>query len=288
MSTTRPPATMSGVASGHPRRAILHAMKHLLAPLLFLTLIVPGAAGERDMYLERLDFDGQALVTEVVDGDTVVLDNGRQVRLVGIQAPKLPLGRPGFEKWPLADAAKAALEDMVLGQTVSLGYGGLRTDRYNRLLAHLFLPDGEWVQGRLLEDGMARVYSFPDNRALVADMLLREIRARGEQRGIWSVPYYTVLDTAAAAHHIDRFALVEGRVLETARVRGQTYLNFGDDWRTDFTISIAARDWKQFEAGSISHEDYRGRLVRVRGWLRERNGPMINATHPEQIEVLNP
>ena len=210
------------------------------------------------------------------------------MRLVGIQAPKLPLGRPGFEKWPLADAAKSALEDLVLGKTVTLGYGGLRTDRYNRLLAHLFLPEGAWVQGRLLEDGMARVYSFPDNRALVPDMLSREIRARGEQTGIWSVPYYAVLDTTAAASHIDRFALVEGRVLETARVRGQTFLNFGEDWRTDFTISIAARDWKRFEAEGISPEDYRGRKVRVRGWLRSRNGPMINATHAEQIEVLSP
>lgn len=263
-------------------------MKHLLTTLFLLILVAPGAADTVGEVRTRLDFDGKARVTEVIDGDTVVLDNGRQVRLVGIQAPKLPLGRPGFEKWPLADAAKSALEDMVLGETVTLGYGGLRTDRYNRLLAHLFLPDGAWVQGRLLEDGMARVYSFPDNRALVPNMLSREIRARGEQTGIWSVPYYAVLDTTAAAHHIARFALVEGRVLETARVRGQTFLNFGDDWRTDFTISIAARDWKRFEAEGISPEDYRGRKVRVRGWLRSRKGRMINATHPEQIEVPNP
>ena len=53
---------------------------------------------------------------EVVDGDTVVLEDGRRVRLVGIQAPKLPLGRPGFERWPLADEAKHALESLVLGE----------------------------------------------------------------------------------------------------------------------------------------------------------------------------
>ena len=200
-------------------------MKHLLTALFVLILVVPATADTADEVRARLDIDGEARVTEVIDGDTVVLDNGRQVRLVGIQAPKLPLGRPGFEKWPLADAAKSALEDLVLGKTVTLGYGGLRTDRYNRLLAHLFLPDGAWVQGRLLEDGMAR---------------------------------------------------------------GQTFLNFGEDWRTDFTISIAARDWKRFEAEGISPEDFRGRKVRVRGWLRSRNGPMINATHAEQIEVLSP
>ena len=40
-------------------------------------------------------------VVEIVDGDTLVLAGGRQVRLVGIQAPKLPLGRPGLEAGPL-------------------------------------------------------------------------------------------------------------------------------------------------------------------------------------------
>ena len=63
------------------------------------------------------------------------------MRLVGIQAPKLPLGSSDFEKWLLTDAAKSALEDMVLGKTVPPGYAGLRTDGYNRLPAHLFLPD---------------------------------------------------------------------------------------------------------------------------------------------------
>ena len=56
------------------------------------------------------------LVASVVDGDTLVLDSGLEVRLVGMQAPKLPLGRPDFTAWPLAEEAKTALERMALGQ----------------------------------------------------------------------------------------------------------------------------------------------------------------------------
>ncbi|MBO6784159.1 MAG: thermonuclease family protein [Alphaproteobacteria bacterium] len=256
--------------------------------VIWLLICLPGTAHAevpQDLF-GALDHGPRAVVTDVVDGDTVVLDNGREVRLVGIQAPKLPLGRPGFEKWPLADASKAALEKLVLGRTVTLAYGGARVDRYNRLLAHLFTEDGTWIQGRLLGDGMARVYSFPDNRALVHEMLAREGHAREARDGIWALPYYVVLDTEASAAHVDRFALVEGRVLETARVRGRTFLNFGPDWRTDFTIAISAKNWKSFAAQGISHEDYAGRRVRVRGWLKSRNGPMIDVTHPEQIEVL--
>jgi RND family efflux transporter MFP subunit len=55
---------------------------------------------------------GSAIVEQVIDGDTVMLRGGRQVRLVGTQAPKLPLGRPGFAKWPLADEARARLDEM--------------------------------------------------------------------------------------------------------------------------------------------------------------------------------
>ncbi len=95
---------------------------------------------------------------------------------------------PASRNGPLADEAKQALEDMVRGKTVTLAFGGQKVDRYNRFLAHLFLPDGTWVQQRLLETGLDRVYSFPDNRALVAEMLAYETRARAAGRGIWTLP----------------------------------------------------------------------------------------------------
>ena len=45
----------------------------------------------------------RGVVTGISDGDTLVLDSGLVVRLIGLQAPKLPLGRDGFEAWPLAE-----------------------------------------------------------------------------------------------------------------------------------------------------------------------------------------
>lgn len=273
------------------RNVIVVNMANLRSTFLILALLCSNThvhAEVPEILRERLEVGPTAKVVEVVDGDTVLLDNGRQVRLVGLQAPKLPLGRPGFEKWPLADEAKLALEDITLGKSVTLAFGGQKVDRYNRFLAHLFTDDGTWVQQRLLEDGYARVYSFPDNRALVAELLKHERRARRADKGIWTQPYYVVLDTEASAAHLERFALVEGRIRETAQIRGRTFLNFGDDWRTDFTISIAPKHWKRFRAAGISAEDYNGRKVRVRGWLKSRNGPMIDISHPEQIEVLSP
>lgn len=264
-----------------------------LIPVLFLLLVSAAAAptGANDDLPH--DFAGltkgdSAVVREVVDGDTVILDDGRQVRLVGIQAPKLPLGRPNFEKWPLADEAKDALAKLVLRRRVTLGYGGQKQDRHGRELAHLFTDDGLWVQGSLLELGFARVYSFADNRSLADRMLEAETAARRESQGIWRHPYYAILDPVGASDHTGRFSLVEGRILKTAIVRGRAYLNFDEDYRTDFTISISSKNLKSFKRSGISPQDYAGRRVRVRGWLRWSNGPMIEVTHPEQIEVLKP
>ena len=73
------------------------------------------------------------------------------------------------------------------------------------------------------------------------------------------------------------FQIAEGLVLDVATVKGRTCLNFGPDWRTDFTITVQPRDRRRF---------VKVRLVRVLGWLRWRSGLMIEATHPEQIGVL--
>ncbi|MCW8951924.1 MAG: thermonuclease family protein, partial [Rhodospirillales bacterium] len=85
---------------------------------------------------------------------------------------------------------------------------------------------------------------------------------------------------------IDTFQLVEGRVVDTANVKGTVYLNFGRNWRTDFTVAIHRRALRLFEKTGVDPLLLKGRTIRVRGWLRSRNGPMIEATHPEQIEAF--
>ncbi len=270
-----------------------------LASLLFLHLLLVAGpsvlllAGPSVLLLaglpagaEELRPAGEGRVVEVIDGDTVRLASGEQVRLVGIQAPKLALGRANFDPWPLAPEAKAALEALVLDRRVRLSHGGRERDRHGRLLAHLHLADGRWVQGALLEAGFARVYSFRDNRARVFEMLALEAEARTAGRGIWGEPFYRVLTPLEAEGPIGSFQIVEGRVVAAAIVKRRGYLNFGVDWRDDFTISIAGRDLRLFEKAGIAIADYQGRRVRVRGWLESFNGPMIEVTHPEQIELL--
>lgn len=251
----------------------------VVAFLLFVAL--PALALERGP---------SAQVTGVIDGDTVTIaepiDGALEIRLVGIQAPKLPLGRKNFPEWPLAPEAKAALEALVGGKRVVLEFGGTRIDRHGRLLAHLRTEDGTWVQGAMLSAGMARVYTFPDNRARAAEMYALEAQARAAQRGIWAHPYYAVRTPVQAAADIGTFQVIEGQVLDSARVRERVFLNFGPNWRTDFTIAIPTKALARFRTAGLDPQALKGRTLRVRGWLKRENGPMIEVTHPEQIEIV--
>ena len=136
----------------------------------------------------------------------------------------------------------------------------------------------------MLRLGWARVYTFYDNRRLVDEMLQLDQAARRAQRGIWGHAFYRIRSAENLRGDINTFQLVEGRVRAVATVKRRTYLNFGDDWRRGFMIMVAGEDRRRFDARRLAALD--GRLIRVRGWLRWRNGPMIDATHPEQIEVL--
>lgn len=233
---------------------------------------------------------GTAIVSSIVDGDTVILDDGSQVRLVGTQAPKLPLGRKGFAVWPLAPEARAALVELTLGKEVELRYGGLRTDRYGRKLAHLFVGDDRlWVQGEMVARGLARTYSFFDNRSCVRELQIREAGARREKRGIWRLDDYGLAqasETGRLLSLVNSFQLVEGRIVDVARVRGRIFLNFGQNYREDFTAVIAPRDVRRFGGGPIDLMSLKGAKIRVRGWVKNYNGPSIDVTHPEQIEIL--
>ncbi|GAB4139716.1 MAG: thermonuclease family protein [Sphingomonadales bacterium] len=241
---------------------------------------------------DQLTAGGTAQIIAVIDGDTVQLADGRQVRLIGIQAPKLPLGRPDFTPWPLADAAQAALAALARSQAVTLWYGETRQDRHGRVLAHLArAADGLWLQQAMLRQGMARVYSFADNRALVPTLLAAETQARAQRRGIWREPFYQVRTPNMLEADPDRFAgsfqIVRGRVLDTGAARTRLYVNFGGRWRTDFTVEVPAAVQRRFAGDSrLSPSRLAGAWVEVRGWIERRNGPMIEISHPEQIVFL--
>ncbi len=275
-----------GPRSGKDRRCRRAWLSAGFAALSLSIAALPALACIPETPGTATDVPTEGRVARIVDGDTLTLDDGNEVRLVGIQAPKLPLGRPGFKTWPLAEETRAALEKDTLGRQVKLYPGPTARDRYGRVLAQVHLGK-VWIQGSLLTRGLARAYTFRDNRTCATELYARERAARAARRGIWALPYYAIRAAAnVPAADIGSFQLVEGVVQAVVTRRARTYLDFGKDWHTDFTVTIAATDLKLFTAAGVAPESLAHKRIRVRGYLDRLNGPMMTINHPEAIEQL--
>ena len=121
-----------------------------------------------------------------------------------------------------------------------------------------------------------------------ADILLRSERvARAARRGLWADPNFAPLrreNLARIAAAQGQFALVEGKLLSLRESGATIYLNFGRRWTRDFTVTILKRHRREFAAAGIDPKGLEGRPIRVRGWIEQRGGPIMDAVAPEQIE----
>ncbi len=233
-------------------------------------------------------------VTRVIDGETLVLDGGTELRLIGALAPRAFDTAGEIAAWPLADRAREALEKMAAGRTVRLAFAGRRTDRYARLLAHVFTgadSDRIWLQGELLKRGLARAYALDGSTACLAELIAHETVAREQAVGLWAETIYAVRpadDVSTLLRLAGTYQIIEGKVSNAAEVRGTTYVNFGEDRRQDFTIVVHAQARRAMAGAAFKPGDLNGRRVRVRGWIERRGGPMIELAHPDVIELLAP
>jgi endonuclease YncB( thermonuclease family) len=228
-----------------------------------------------------------AKVAEVVDGDTLSLADGRQVRLAEIEAPKVYSVRAGAEIAPMAKAARDALERLVRGGRIDLQFGEIRSDRYGRLLAQAFLDGGTWLQEEMVRAGLARVRPFAGTPPCLDSLLAREREARDEARGLWQSTEFAVISAndSSLIERIGLYVIVEGRVVSVGRGNRLDFLNFGHIWRRDFTVMVEAPVSERLTEMGLSVEALAGRQVRVRGVIEESGGPAIRLNHPSEIEV---
>lgn len=209
----------------------------------------------------------------------------RRVRLAGVQAPP-----PG----DTASRAEARLEALLSAEgEVRLIPAGPGEDRYGRTIAHVMAGEGDgavWVQGVMVEEGLLAAASYADTRERALDLLALEAEARAAGRGGWGSGDFEVLDPDpnGLAQRLDSRVIVEGRVIDVSPpIRGRVYVNFGLDWRSDFTAVIPTDALDLFEDAQLEPAGLEGARVRVRGWLYEENGPMVRIDHPEAIELVD-
>jgi len=265
----------------------------VLGLALSLSLMMESAeAGAFGRLCAGLEPGPTRTVARIVDGETVVLDDGSELRLIGALVPRAIDAGADPGTWPLEVLAQEELRAFILGKSVRLAFDGARTDRYGRLQAHAFSIDGDqrrWVQGHLLQQGLARAYAEEGNRACSAEALEAERVAREARRGLWADAAYQARPAALPrelSRHLGTFQVVEGRIARIGVARGTIYLNFGTD-RQEFSVSLRRGDRALLGLYANDPKALEDRYARVRGWIEQRSGPTINLSTAGMIEVLN-
>lgn len=235
-------------------------------------------------------------VVEVTDAETLVLDDGSRVRLAGALAPRATDSVAPISFWQPEADAKAELTRLAASQTVDLRPIDRHRDRHGRILAHVFIrpPVGEerWLQGELLSSGHARAHGIPGSFTCMDALLAAEALARNAGRGLWQNPAYAIRHASRTydlLQLVGTYQVVEGVVTRAQRIKsGRVYLNFGDNWREDFSGSVSVSLSRSHPAWSAGLVDLAGRRVRIRGWISRRNGPLIEIEDPSQLEFIEP
>ena len=199
-------------------------------------------------------------VVAIAEDQTLTLAGGDKARFADIIFPDAALAAPWL--------ASHVLQHEIAFRT-------LDDDRYGRTV----IAAAE-VEEQLLREGVAVLFAQDHPRP---EWLEAEHQARQARRGIWAHDGF-VLTPENAAQHAMEFHVVEGTITHIYAARSATYLNFGEHWQTDFSVTIPARNRRGFEAVLDTLKP--GSKIRVRGMLYEENGPMLRITRPEQLEVV--
>ena len=221
----------------------------------------------------------RAQVVYVYDGDTVKLDDGRRLRLIGINTPEL--GYRDQPTQPLADTARQALLRLLEANnhTLRLQYEKQHHDHYGRLLAHAFLEDGENVAVQMLQQGLATTLVVPPN-IWGADCYQQfENAARHDRKGLWALPEYQPQSALSLPPETRGFHIVQGRVSEIRKTRYTTWVEI----EGPLVVQISRKDLTNFDP----LEELIGKQVEIRGWLTQQGDELrVKIQHPAALIII--
>jgi hypothetical protein len=232
---------------------------------------------------------GTARVVDIDDRLEIALEDGRLVRLGGLDAPRPQRGAPETAK-----AARDFLAARLLGREAELRLMAVGTDRWGRVVADLAAPETPGglpnsIASALLAAGFARVRPEFEAPGCSAERLAIEDRACRAGLGIWRDPEYAVIKASDGSelHRRDgQFVVIEGTVRRVGFGRSRLYLKLAPLGGP--TIVVARK--LEPALGRAGHPvgALVGQMIRARGALDDRFGPEIEVGEAAMIEILGP
>jgi len=225
--------------------------------------------------------DERVTVRYVVDGDTLGLNDGRKVRMLGINAPETAHHSQLAE--PFASQSLRALKRFLKNSpTISLRFERVRKDRYQRLLAHVFTESGMNVQAFLLQRGLAAQITIPPNTWQAECYATLEKKAISKRLNMWSHPRFMPWEVSDTKPPLQGFYRISGVISTVTHRRSSIWLQLTNQ----FSLRIMRKDLPYFHPLDINK--LKNKRVIAKGWLfpyKKRSNMLVR--HFRSLEVIN-
>ncbi|UTW44972.1 thermonuclease family protein [bacterium SCSIO 12696] len=251
-----------------------HAQTKSVAVIIcnaFFVLLCSGCFAENN-HCPPFATTEKVTIKTVVDGDTVHLNDGRKVRLLGINAPEL--GRNGKPDQAYARQATLALREF-LGSGGGLLYDQDRRDNHGRTLAHLYNSKGQSAEAYLLRSGLAWHVAIPPNLSLASCLKSAEQQARHRKLGLWQQQRITQASKVAQGG----FQRISGELNNIQFGKRGWWLDFGPQ----LSVVIYPEHQHRFNRQHLSQ--LQGQTITLRGWVYRSKNPKYQ---PWRIKLETP
>lgn len=222
-------------------------------------------------------------VARVSDGDTLKLQDGRSVRVLGINAPEITHGQKAGQ--PFGRESRAAAQVFVDASKgkIRLGFERETHDHYGRLLAHVYNSHGRSLAVAQLRSGMALQIAVPPNTTQMQCLLAVEREARQKSPGLWRTNYWQPLSTLSLRGDETGFRVVRGRIA-TVDINSAMWLEF----EGKLVARVAKKDWPLFGYRPSDWLALKGKSMELRGWINPQKPRRSQQFKPLVMQLRSP
>ena len=227
------------------------------------------------------------VVKKVIDGDTIKISNGETIRFIGIDTPEInwDIGTADFYGYKALNFTKNNL----LNKKIYLEYDEEKRDDYGRLLAYVYLENGELFNDIILKKGYGHLMTVEPNTKYLKKFRKVVKKAREKEQGIWrkikqSKEKAAVISWKEAEKFYGKTVIVEGKIKNTYKAEEVTFLNFAENYNETLTIIIFNDNLNKFACQPENY--FLNKNIRVIGEVKEYEGsPEIIVENPTSILV---
>lgn len=230
--------------------------------ILFLCVLMFGSNAIADEFKgNKYGYRHQSgTVNNVADNGDIFLEDGKILKPAAIM---------------LNSKVILFLKESLIGNEIEYWSKNNKTDRHNRIISQINM-NGKWLQCSILKSGDSIASPSPLSKDITDDLYKCE--------KLNNIAFF--VSTNDAYKFIGDYKIISGKIYSTYQSKKNLYINFDEDWKTDFSIMISNNIAKEFKPEQLTKLTTTGKTIRIRGRIEKYNGPIIKLTHLKQIEFL--